>query len=300
MKLNKLKFLTATLLLILLESCSSNEGLQEGALKTADSQNSFVFDPAYDHYIIDGQLTTDHNQIANAAKDAWNVLYDVPKSRIVISTTPAEFEKMKDNDLDLKNSLEAKTIENIEYKNPNAPIINIEKSSTVSSLEPNLPLSSNFFISTQKGSGTFSPPANFDIAYYKSENDSDDVVLHIKYTGGGGGSVIYFNVDLFTSIATDVDSTVQKASSQNNDGFKVTDANVYRSSMFYISADTYGFSTIINHSKVKKTINVYASYLFGGNFRTIVLNAGQALNINTELTFLRSGVNRGALSIKVN
>ena len=89
----------------LLGSCTASDNLPEASADAAVENGSFVIDPKV-HYIINGAVTHDFDAVKMAAKAAWNVHFDDPKNRVVISTTPAEFEKYIDSNLELKNAME--------------------------------------------------------------------------------------------------------------------------------------------------------------------------------------------------
>jgi hypothetical protein len=104
MKIFKLKCLALALTLVTLGSCASDDALKDGE-KTASKENAFVFEDDIKNYVIDGKLTYDRKEITNAAENAWNVHYDFPNNKVVISTTTEEFEKYKNSDIEFKNAL---------------------------------------------------------------------------------------------------------------------------------------------------------------------------------------------------
>ena len=106
MKIFKLKYVALALTLATLGSCASDDSLKEGEKTTAD-ENTFVFEDGINNYVINGQLTFDHKVIGNAAKDAWNIHYDYPHNKVVISTTSGEFEKYKSSDTEFKSRFES-------------------------------------------------------------------------------------------------------------------------------------------------------------------------------------------------
>jgi hypothetical protein len=105
MKIFKLKYLVLSVVLSTLVSCSKDTAIETADKAAIAATDAFVFDDNYNNYVIDGKLTYDHKEISTAAKGAWNVHYDGSKNKVVISTTPAEFEKYKNSNLEFKNAL---------------------------------------------------------------------------------------------------------------------------------------------------------------------------------------------------
>ena len=94
-----------SLVITALMSCSKDSDIEAADKDAITKTNSFVFEKEINNYVIDGQLTYDRTAIANAATSAWNIHYDYPHNKVVISTTPATFEKYKNSNLELKNAL---------------------------------------------------------------------------------------------------------------------------------------------------------------------------------------------------
>ncbi len=113
MKIFKLKYLALSIVLATLSSCSKDYDLKEADKTATADSNSFVFEEGINNYVVDGQLVYDRKQIANAAKNPWNIHYDFPHNKVVISTTPVEFEKYKNSNIEFKTMLDdnAKTPE---------------------------------------------------------------------------------------------------------------------------------------------------------------------------------------------
>lgn len=110
MKIYNLKYF-ALLLATVMISCSKDDLIKEADKEAVNESNSFVFEDCINNYVIDGKITYDHKEIANAAKNAWNVHYDYPHNKVVISTTPAEFEKYKKIDTEFASRLNETTTE---------------------------------------------------------------------------------------------------------------------------------------------------------------------------------------------
>ncbi len=87
-------------------SCTKPDIIETAQKESEEIINSFVFEDGIREYAIDGKTVTDHPQIANAAKNAFNVHYDYPNERVVISTTPKMFESYQNSNTELKHALE--------------------------------------------------------------------------------------------------------------------------------------------------------------------------------------------------
>lgn len=122
MKIFKLKYLALTLVATTLVSCVKDDVIKEADKAAITSSNSFTFDEAYKTYIINGNISFNREEIASAAKDAWNVHYDGSKGRVVISTTPAEFEKYKNSNIEFKKQL-AESDKEAMIQNRPAPLV---------------------------------------------------------------------------------------------------------------------------------------------------------------------------------
>ena len=105
MKIFKLKYLMLSLVATGLVSCVKDDIIQSADKEAVTELNSFVFQEEINNYVIDGKVTYDRSEIANAAKEAWNVHFDYPHSKVVISTTPAKFEEYKNSNLEFKTAL---------------------------------------------------------------------------------------------------------------------------------------------------------------------------------------------------
>ena len=104
MKIFKLTYLAFVLVAGLLGSCTATDNLPEAAVNAAIENGDFVMDPNM-HYFVDGISTNDKDLIESKMKNAWNVHFDGSKNKVVISTSPAEFEKYKDSNIEFKNAL---------------------------------------------------------------------------------------------------------------------------------------------------------------------------------------------------
>lgn len=106
MKIFKLKYLILGIVSVASAvSCTKDDVVKDADLASIKSSNSFEFRDDINNYIIDGKLTYDRTEVANVAKDAWNVHYDFSKNRVVISTTPAKFEEYKNSNPEFKAAL---------------------------------------------------------------------------------------------------------------------------------------------------------------------------------------------------
>ena len=124
MKIFKLKYLAVVLVAGLLGSCTATDNLPEAAVNAAIENGDFVMDPNM-HYFVDGISTNDKDLIESKMKNAWNIHFDGSKNKIVISTTPAKFEKYKDSNIEFKTALaENDKIAIINEKNSRATNIN--------------------------------------------------------------------------------------------------------------------------------------------------------------------------------
>jgi hypothetical protein len=106
MKILKLKYVALILTIASFTSCSKDYAIEEADKTAIENSDAFVFEDGINNYVIDGQLTYDRKQIGKEAKDAWNVHYDIPQNRVVISTTPESFEKYKNSNLEFKKALQ--------------------------------------------------------------------------------------------------------------------------------------------------------------------------------------------------
>lgn len=104
MKIFKLKHIVVVLIAGLLGSCTATDNLPEAAETAAIENGDFVMDPNM-HYLVNGLVTSDKDLIKKSIKDAWNIHYDFPHNKVTISTSPIEFEKYKNSNLELKNTL---------------------------------------------------------------------------------------------------------------------------------------------------------------------------------------------------
>jgi hypothetical protein len=106
MKNFKLKYVALILTVASFTSCSKDYAIEEADKTAIENSDAFVFEDNINNYVIDGEMTYDRKQIASSAKKAWNVHYDYPHNKVVISTTPEEFETDKKSDLEFKKNFE--------------------------------------------------------------------------------------------------------------------------------------------------------------------------------------------------
>ncbi|RKS95525.1 hypothetical protein BC952_1215 [Flavobacterium limicola] len=110
MKIFKLKHIAVVLIAGLLVSCTATDTMPEVEQNATIETDGLPIENGT-HYVINGSVTNDINAVKIAAKDAWNIHYDYSKNKIVISTTPSEFEKYKKIDLEFASRLNESTIE---------------------------------------------------------------------------------------------------------------------------------------------------------------------------------------------
>ncbi|WP_310556760.1 hypothetical protein [Flavobacterium sp.] len=105
MKIFKLKYVVLSLVLTTLVSCSKDSVIEAADKVAIAETDAFVFEDGINNYVVDGELTYDRKVIAEAAKDAWNVHYDYPHNKVVISTNKIELDKYMKSNVELKNAL---------------------------------------------------------------------------------------------------------------------------------------------------------------------------------------------------
>jgi hypothetical protein len=106
MKNIKLKYFAFALMMLLQWSCAKTDIPEATKKESEEIINSLVFNDDIREYVLDGKTVTDHQQIADAAKKAWNVHYDYPNEKVVISTTPKVFDSYQNSNTEFKQALE--------------------------------------------------------------------------------------------------------------------------------------------------------------------------------------------------
>ena len=107
------KILSLSFFVMFLASCMKQDVIETATKEEKEIIDSFTFENGVSEYVVDGKTVIDHQQIAKLAKDAWNIHYDFPNGKVVISTTPTEFEDYKERNIELKKQL---TISDAEAK----------------------------------------------------------------------------------------------------------------------------------------------------------------------------------------
>jgi hypothetical protein len=254
MKIFKLKYLAIALTLATLGSCASDDALQDGE-KTASESNSFEFEEGYNNYVINGKLTYDRKEIASAAKDAYNLHYDGPKNRVVISSTPAEFEKYKNSNPELKAHLLA---------NDEAAKINASKSDQASGSQ------------AQKAFPTGAPAE-----YVAAFDDANMLVVRGERTfSAAEGAVIrlcYRNL----AAAPDLSSIGVRRTTVRTSGGATTEtmASTMENISAFTSGSTYSKRRILLHNNSGASLSrtFYSGKNYTGTIsKTITAAAGQA------------------------
>lgn len=85
-------------------SCTNDSVLKDADQEAVQENNAFEFEDNISRYLIDGKLVNDRAEIANAAANAWNVHYDYPHNKVVISTTPATYDVYLKSDVEMYKS----------------------------------------------------------------------------------------------------------------------------------------------------------------------------------------------------
>ena len=107
MKTFMFKILSLSFFVMSLASCMKQDVIETKAKEEEEIINSFTFQDEIKEYVIDGKTVTDHQQIANVAKNAWNVHIDYPNEKVVISTTPKMFDSYQNSNTEF-NELKIK------------------------------------------------------------------------------------------------------------------------------------------------------------------------------------------------
>ncbi len=185
MKNIKLKYFAVALMMVLQWSCATNETLID-----AKNDSDIVSDTQFDvipgmKYIVDDKEIVDRNLLVTAQKKAWNVHFDFPENKVVISTTEREFSKYVNSNELFKQHLEENTRDAINQQKEESIISNSSKSSSRDSATPTLRVdfsNTAFFNISYR---PFSQPAttsNYVHYSFKASSNSDVFNLqHIAY-----------------------------------------------------------------------------------------------------------------------
>jgi hypothetical protein len=295
MKNFKLNYLAFSLVVATLSSCALDDTLKDAEKTETASSDTFSFDEEIHNYEVDGKLVYDRKLITNAAKEAWHVLYDYPNNRVAISTTPKEFEKYKSSHPEFKAIYEEKPVEPVEETNNAAD-------NQIQNLFAAIPVeTATLDDATMKQdvqttrAGTITINRAFDVAYHGSENDTNDLVLHLVQRERG--VVSYYNIDLYTNSDTTNSTPFHSATTNNSNNFKMGLGRSPLRSFLDNAADRPRISSkIINHFYGRKTLTLYRGVNYTGVSRTIRIN-GNSRYTPTQGSLKFAG--RGALSIKV-
>jgi hypothetical protein len=250
MKIFKLKYLAVVLVAGLLGSCTATDNLPEAAVNAAIENGDFVMDPNM-HYFVDGLSTNDKDLIESKMKDAWNVHFDDSKNKVVISTTPARFEKYKDSNIEFKNAL---------AENDKAALnsSNEEKGSDTASRTMPANAIDEINTTTMPNQNliaiTYTTAAsNVVILYYISasfDSNTYTTSAHVTYYSKTTGSLVYNedNVDDFhlTSLLTDPYVLSFRARLMN-DNPKITVTKTFYKNISY-GGSSLSFTAKINNS----------------------------------------------------
>lgn len=282
MKNFKIKYLSFAFMLVYFASCSTSESVKDIESSEQDT-NAFVFDKDINNYVIDGVVNNDHEAIAAAAKDAWNIHYDYSENKVVISTTPNEFEKYRNSSVETRNEFETSTEE--EQSTPPTKIRNLPK---------------NNQSSNQVARAT---TTDIDILDYEYAEHTDYLKYHHHYNGSASND---FNVKSYAMISNNTntvsDDTVWEAKDGNNNSGIPLAISYSRASLFKSAGNTGNYATLTNHSNSKKKSVTFYKYVdYVAPTSTVTLSKNTSVRIEAQARFKYSETTTGgARSYKIN
>ncbi len=230
-------------------SCATHEPLIDA--KNDSDVNSTQFDiiPAM-NYIVDGKVTADKDLIKTVQKNAWNVHFNFPESKVVISTTEREFDEYVNSDEAFKTRLEENDRDAVNHEKE----INIISNSTASSAR---------ISATPTLRVDYSNTVFFNVAYRpldKSRTEHNSLAATSSQN---------------TKAATTTNSTTSSGTATKTT-FKLT--NTQENSFFTVS---------IRNSKESGTVTktFYRDINYGGTSKTYSLGANSSATLPSSLVY---------------
>ena len=265
MKMFKLKYFVLVVIIVTQWSCAVNDDIKDSNTAATNSK-SFVFEEGIDHYIIDGQITNDRQIIVQAAKNAWNIHFDYPVNKAVISTTPDEFEKYKNSNLEFKKAFE---------HSDNVSTSDFSKSTF------------DFLATT-----VTIPSGEWDLYTEASRSSSRDSNIFVRYNNNSRGKSSKLLIGQVQN--SDSDMSTFSNHQYNYDAFvtitTLDDPIIYKfSDLSEIIANDYKFPTVIlslsNTSANNLVKTFYKNTSMGGTGISVTVGSGNVNRItNVELS----------------
>lgn len=244
-------------MMVLQWSCATNEPLIDAKNDSDASSNSTQFDiiPGM-NYIVDGKKTAERDLLVATQRNAWNVHFDFPENKVVISTTEKEFNRYVNSNEEFKIRLEENTREAM---NPR-----IEET-----FMPNSSVSSSRVSATPTLRVDYSNTAFFNISYKPSDATK---IAHYTFAATNNFNVfkgLQQTNKTTPSQATATSTLLLLNQTQGNSAYKVAIRNSKESgvkTITFYTGESYGgtvsktYSINPNSTQIIPSTLVYKSY----------------------------------------
>ncbi|WP_310557075.1 hypothetical protein [Flavobacterium sp.] len=241
-------------------SCAVEDSVKE-ADKAAAATSNFVIEPTM-NYFINGTLTYDYDAVKVAAKDAWNIHFDGSTNKVVISTTPDEFEKYIKSNGELEKAL----------------------------ADNDRAAAENEILERQNSLLRFTVPPGAPASFIPAFADISVIGFNFRKIIAGGAELSESGIFSASSDSDISTKTIKQYSINESTGAVLIDAaqnNNYNLASILLSdvGNVYGFAFYMNNESKVNTLT--KTFYEGINYTGLSTTFTCAKNSNSNLTSLR-------------